>query len=119
MRFVLPCIEDVRMPATEQSLLVHYPASRGIDDECVGFAASEEGFVAEMIGGIVQGYMEGDDITICRDLIEGNTDAFGWVIEENVESAPLRHLGYERTDMTDTDDTEGRCIGDWRLEIED
>lgn len=94
------------MPATEQSLLVHYPASRGIDDECVGFAASEEGFVAEMIGRIVQGYMEGDDITICRDLIEGNTDAFGRVIEENVESAPLRHLGYQTSYVTNSDDTE-------------
>ena len=46
MRFVLPGIQDIGVPAAEQRLLVHHPTSRRIDNPGMGFAAGEEGGIA-------------------------------------------------------------------------
>ena len=38
--------------------------------------------------------MEGNDVAILRDLIEGNPYSFGRVIEEYFQSATLCHLSH-------------------------
>ena len=107
--FVFPCVQNIRMPAAEQGLLVHYATSGGIDDKCAGFALAQECFVAEVVGGSVKRDVEGDDVAISFDFIERNAYSFGWIIEEHMHASPLCHLHHQRADMTDTDDTNG----DW------
>ena len=70
----------------------------------------EEGLVAQVTRQTNKRYVEGDNIAIPRDFIERNTDSFRRVIEQHFESFPLCHLGDQRTDMTDSDNSEGRSI---------
>ena len=66
--------------------------------------------IAHVVRILHKRYMEGDDIANSCDVIEGNTDSFGRIIEEHFETLSLCHLGDQRTHMVNTDDTDRRRI---------
>lgn len=52
MRFILPRIKNVRMTAAAQGLLIHYAASRSIDNKRIRLASGEKRFIAKVVGGV-------------------------------------------------------------------
>ena len=110
MRFVFPSIQHKRSVGGKEGSFVNDTTSCGIDNKCVGFGLRQETGIAKMesgIGTIVrERCVEGDDVALLRDLSEWDSDAFGRVVEEDVQSALLCHLCDQRTNMSDADDAD-------------
>ena len=95
IRLVFPCIEYVRMSATEQGFFIDHTSSRRIDDERIGFTHRKERLVAHMVGGLVQRNMERDNIAVSCDFIDTFSYSFRRIVEQNIQSVTLRHLRYQ------------------------